>query len=115
MKYFALAAIVCAIGYFVLKNDEKSDYRKGIYVDVDSFLLVFFKDERIRLIFTILWHTYRKRVLGKGIKRNGTPVSKCISTGRELVCVDSELPWDVKKLREICFLLLKYVKRPLFL
>ena len=66
---------------------KKSDYRKGIYVDVDSFLLAFFKDERIRLIFTILWHTYRKRVLGKGIKRNGTPVSKCISTGRELVCV----------------------------
>ena len=23
VKYFALAAIVCAIGYFVLKNDEK--------------------------------------------------------------------------------------------
>ncbi len=26
-------------------------------------------------------------MLGKGNKRNGTPVSKCISTGRELVCV----------------------------
>ena len=37
VKYFALAAIVSAIGYFVLKNDEKSDYRKGIYVDIDSF------------------------------------------------------------------------------
>ena len=46
----------------------KSDYGKGIYDDIGSFLLVFFKDERIRLIFTILWHTYRKRVLGKGNK-----------------------------------------------
>ena len=65
----------------------KKYYGEGIYVDIDSFLLAFFKDVRICLIFTILWHTYRKRVLGKGIKRNGTPVSKCISTGRELVCV----------------------------
>ena len=51
-------------------------------------------------------------MLGKGIKRNGTPVSKCISTRGELVCVDSELPWDVKRLRDDLFSLIEICKTP---
>ena len=45
VKYFALAAIVCAIGYFILKkNDEKKVItEKRIYADIDSFLSSFFK------------------------------------------------------------------------
>ncbi len=91
---------------------KKSDYRKGIYVDVDSFFINIFKDERIRLIFTILWHTYRKRVLGKGIKRNGTPVSKCISTGRELVCVGFRASLGCQKVERDLFSLIGVCKTP---
>ena len=66
--------------------------------------------KRIRLIFTILWHTYRKGCLERGIKRNGAPVSKCISTGGGWYVLDSELPWDVKRLRDDLFSLIEVCK-----
>lgn len=54
-------------------------------------------------------------MLGKGIKRNGTPVSKCISTGRELVCVGFGASLGCQKVERGFVFLLEYVKRPLFL